>query len=140
MMDLLERVGERERTWLCVLRCFAASGILSDPLRTFQSVDLFARESNDLAISLYESLGYVVFRRVVGYYGGGPKQADEDGLGASLSLSIKCRKLLNLCTILPQICESHSHGTRTASRSACRREQPTVGTCESGQKIPTSES
>lgn len=45
------------------------------------SVDLFARESNERAISLYESLGYVVFRRVVGYYGGGPRQADEDGLG-----------------------------------------------------------
>ncbi|KAL8283269.1 hypothetical protein RQP46_006047 [Phenoliferia psychrophenolica] len=66
MMDLLERVGERERTWF---------------------VDLFARESNERAISLYESLGYVVFRRVVGYYGGGPREADEDGLDLRKPLS-----------------------------------------------------
>ncbi|KAK4705830.1 hypothetical protein P7C70_g362, partial [Phenoliferia sp. Uapishka_3] len=66
MMDLLERVGERERTWF---------------------VDLFARESNERAISLYESLGYVVFRRVVGYYGGGPRQPDEDGLDLRKPLS-----------------------------------------------------
>lgn len=42
------------------------------------------RESNDLAIGLYESLGYIIYRRVQGYYGGGPKQADEDAFGTSL--------------------------------------------------------
>ncbi|KAK4058609.1 N-alpha-acetyltransferase 20 [Microbotryomycetes sp. JL221] len=58
MMDLLESVSEREDSWF---------------------VDLFVRESNDLAIGLYESLGYIIYRRVVGYYGGGPKEPDEDG-------------------------------------------------------------
>lgn len=47
------------------------------------SVDLFVRESNDLAIGLYESLGYMVYRRVQAYYGGGPKGKDEDGFGES---------------------------------------------------------
>ncbi|KAI5480304.1 hypothetical protein MNV49_001263 [Pseudohyphozyma bogoriensis] len=43
-------------------------------------VDLFVRESNDLAIGLYESLGYMIFRRVVGYYSGAtPRDPDEDG-------------------------------------------------------------
>ncbi|KAM0756520.1 acyl-CoA N-acyltransferase [Meredithblackwellia eburnea MCA 4105] len=58
MMDLLESVGERERNWF---------------------VDLFARESNERAIGLYESLGYMIYRRVVGYYGGAPGEEDEDG-------------------------------------------------------------
>ncbi|KAM0792575.1 hypothetical protein ACM66B_005237 [Microbotryomycetes sp. NB124-2] len=58
MMDLLESVSERVQAWF---------------------VDLFVRQSNDLAIGLYESLGYIIYRRVVGYYGGGPKEPDEDG-------------------------------------------------------------
>ncbi|CDR36980.1 CYFA0S01e06084g1_1 [Cyberlindnera fabianii] len=32
-------------------------------------IDLFVKVTNSLAISLYEKLGYSVFRRVVGYYG-----------------------------------------------------------------------
>lgn len=51
-------------------------------------MDLFVRESNDLAIGLYENLGYIVFRRVKDYYGGGPKGRDEDGFGQSLSRSL----------------------------------------------------
>ncbi|ODV82911.1 hypothetical protein CANARDRAFT_10109 [[Candida] arabinofermentans NRRL YB-2248] len=33
-------------------------------------VDLFVKANNKLAITMYEKLGYTVFRRVVGYYGG----------------------------------------------------------------------
>ncbi len=44
-------------------------------------MDLFARVSNDLAIGLYESLGYRVFRTVEAYYGGGPKEPDENAYG-----------------------------------------------------------
>ena len=33
-------------------------------------VDLFVRVSNSLAISMYERLGYSVYRRVLGYYSG----------------------------------------------------------------------
>ena len=31
-------------------------------------VDLYVRDSNHLAISMYERLGYVVYRRVIDYY------------------------------------------------------------------------
>ncbi|GAA5999383.1 peptide alpha-N-acetyltransferase complex B subunit NAT3 [Rhodotorula paludigena] len=57
MMDLLEKVSERDEGWF---------------------VDLFVRRSNDLAIGLYRSLGYMIYRRVRGYYGGGPGEKDED--------------------------------------------------------------
>ncbi|GAA5920207.1 hypothetical protein JCM1841_006649 [Sporobolomyces salmonicolor] len=57
MMALLEQVSEQDDAWF---------------------VDLFVRESNDLAIGLYKSLGYMIYRRVKAYYGGGPKEADED--------------------------------------------------------------
>ncbi|CCH42302.1 hypothetical protein BN7_1846 [Wickerhamomyces ciferrii] len=33
-------------------------------------IDLFVKANNHLAMNLYEKLGYSVFRRVVGYYGG----------------------------------------------------------------------
>lgn len=49
---------------------------------TNASVDLFVRPSNSLAIGLYESLGYTIYRRVQGYYGGGKGQKDEDGYGS----------------------------------------------------------
>jgi N-terminal acetyltransferase B complex catalytic subunit len=38
-------------------------------------VDLFVRASNRPAITMYEKLGYVVYRRVLKYYSG-----EEDGL------------------------------------------------------------
>ena len=61
------------------LHLFAAHADLDFDLGL--SVDLFVRESNDLAIGLYESLGYIIYRRVKDYYGGGPKGKDEDGFG-----------------------------------------------------------
>ena len=33
-------------------------------------VDLFVRVSNSLAITMYEKLGYIVYRRVLEYYSG----------------------------------------------------------------------
>lgn len=39
-------------------------------------VDLFVRCNNDVAIDMYEKLGYTVYRRVLGYYSG-----MEDGGG-----------------------------------------------------------
>ncbi|GAA5829915.1 hypothetical protein JCM5353_006112 [Sporobolomyces roseus] len=67
MMDLLESVSDREKGWF---------------------VDLFVRESNDLAIGLYQSLGYMIYRRVLGYYGGGPKEPDEDAFDMRKALPI----------------------------------------------------
>jgi hypothetical protein len=40
-------------------------------------VDLFVRQSNHLAISMYEKFGYVAYRRVLGYYSG---ELPEDAL------------------------------------------------------------
>ena len=45
-------------------------------------VDLFVRQSNSLAIKMYEGLGYVVYRRVLGYYSG---LDEEDAFGNHLS-------------------------------------------------------
>jgi len=41
-------------------------------------VDLFVRPSNEVAINMYKSLGYIVYRRVLGYYGGGGEKGAED--------------------------------------------------------------
>ena len=38
-------------------------------------VDLFVRQSNDVAIKMYEKLGYITYRTVLDYYSGDP---DED--------------------------------------------------------------
>lgn len=47
-------------------------------------VDLFVRPSNNLAVSMYEKLGYDVYRTVEKYYsGGGIGGSDEDGWGES---------------------------------------------------------
>lgn len=45
-------------------------------------VDLYVRVSNEIAIGMYERLGYSVYRRVVDYYSGAkPGEADEDAYG-----------------------------------------------------------
>ena len=36
----------------------------------FRFVDLFVRVSNSVAITMYENLGYSVFRKVLQYYSG----------------------------------------------------------------------
>lgn len=41
-------------------------------------VDLFVRPSNEVAINMYKSLGYIVYRRVLGYYSGGADSDEED--------------------------------------------------------------
>jgi N-terminal acetyltransferase B complex catalytic subunit len=40
-------------------------------------VDLFVRQSNHLAISMYKTFGYTTYRRVIGYYSG---EMSEDAL------------------------------------------------------------
>lgn len=46
-------------------------------------VDLFVRVSNKNAIAMYKKMGYVVYRRVLGYYTGDP---DEDAFGNFVDL------------------------------------------------------
>ncbi|SGZ22141.1 BQ5605_C022g09435 [Microbotryum silenes-dioicae] len=72
MMELLERVSDQQHAFLYGHYTDLQRGLVED-------VDLFVRVSNNLAIGLYEALGYIVYRRVKKYYGGGPGQADEDG-------------------------------------------------------------
>jgi N-terminal acetyltransferase B complex catalytic subunit len=57
LMNYLEEVSERKN-------CFF--------------VDLFVRVSNTVAVTMYETLGYVVYRRVLGYYSG---LKNEDAFG-----------------------------------------------------------
>jgi len=47
-------------------------------------VDLFVRVSNSAAISMYKSLGYIVYRTVLDYYSGDP---DEDAYDMRRALS-----------------------------------------------------
>ncbi|KAG5476863.1 hypothetical protein LSCM1_05195 [Leishmania martiniquensis] len=54
-------------------------------------VDLFVRKSNKVAQEMYDRLGYIVYRTVLGYYHGdgpkGPFKNDEDALDMRLALS-----------------------------------------------------
>ncbi len=43
-------------------------------------VDLFVRESNKVAIAMYQQLGYIVYRRVVKYYSSCASHNEEDAL------------------------------------------------------------
>lgn len=61
LMDYLEAVSDNRRAYF---------------------VDLFVRVSNRVAIDIYTKLGYVVYRRVLGYY-----SDDEDAFDMRKSLS-----------------------------------------------------
>ena len=53
-------------------------------------VDLFVRVSNSVAITMYENLGYTVYRKVLQYYSG---DKDEDAFDMRKALSIDTKKL-----------------------------------------------
>lgn len=54
---------------------------ISSTIHNAYFVDLFMRQSNDVAAKMYSKLGYVVYRKVIGYYSAhGPKQKAEDAL------------------------------------------------------------
>eukprot|EP00796_Vickermania_ingenoplastis_P008828 gene8828-6211_t len=52
-------------------------------------VDLFVRQSNAVAIAMYEMLGYIVYRRVLNYYQGDAQHGkdDEDALDMRRALA-----------------------------------------------------
>lgn len=54
-------------------KLMAFTETLSQDTYSCYFVDLFVRQSNSLAISMYERMGYVVYRTILQYYGG-----DED--------------------------------------------------------------
>lgn len=49
-------------------------------------MDLFVRVSNKVAITMYQQLGYIVYRTVLEYYNGDP---DEDAYGTEFSRKSK---------------------------------------------------
>ena len=49
---------------------------ISDDVYKGYFVDLFVRKSNALAIDMYKSFGYEVYREVINYYSG-----EEDAFG-----------------------------------------------------------
>lgn len=44
-------------------------------------VDLYVRSSNTVAIRMYEKLGYIIYRRVLGYYSADATTPEEDAFG-----------------------------------------------------------
>ncbi|SCV03008.1 LAMI_0H04742g1_1 [Lachancea mirantina] len=60
--------------------CTALQTITDGEPHNVNFIDLFVKCNNDLAIRLYEKLGYSVFRRVVGYY-----NSLEDGYPKTLN-------------------------------------------------------
>jgi len=63
LMNGLEEISERKRCYF---------------------VDLFVRVSNNVAVGMYEKLGYTVYRRVLEYYSG---EIDEDAFDMRKALS-----------------------------------------------------
>lgn len=57
--------------------------IVSDRKQAY-FVDLFVRQSNAIAIQMYEKIGYSIYRRVLDYYSGDP---DEDAFDMRKALS-----------------------------------------------------
>ncbi|KAI9221478.1 acyl-CoA N-acyltransferase [Blastocladiella britannica] len=51
---------------------------VSEHIHNGYFVDLFVRESNAVAIALYEALGYTTYRRVLKYYASDGDEAAED--------------------------------------------------------------
>lgn len=56
------------RISLASMLCDTLKTITDNPPHNVNFIDLFVKCNNQLAICLYEKLGYSVFRRVVGYY------------------------------------------------------------------------
>ena len=57
-------------------------------------VDLFVRSTNTIAIEMYKSLGYSLYRRVLEYYSGDPKNKAEDAWDMRKSMPRDAEKKL----------------------------------------------
>lgn len=70
----------KRRGYFNLLLCALLTSLF--PCAQSYFVDLFVRPSNNVAVGMYEGLGYDVYRKVDSYYaGGGPGGRDEDGFG-----------------------------------------------------------
>ncbi|VDN94134.1 unnamed protein product [Brugia pahangi] len=65
-------------------------------------VDLFVRVSNAVAINMYKSLGYVVYRRIIDYYSG---ENDEDAYDMRKALSRDPEKKSMISVKQPVTCD-----------------------------------
>ncbi|EFO25246.1 hypothetical protein LOAG_03236 [Loa loa] len=65
-------------------------------------VDLFVRVSNTVAITMYKSLGYVVYRRIIDYYSG---ENDEDAYDMRKALSRDPEKKSMISMKQPVTCD-----------------------------------
>jgi len=52
--------------------------LISEKVHNSYFVDLFVRESNSIAVSMYKSFGYVIYRRVLNYYSSENKEDAYD--------------------------------------------------------------
>uniref|UniRef100_A0A0N5AVQ4 N-alpha-acetyltransferase 20 n=1 Tax=Syphacia muris TaxID=451379 RepID=A0A0N5AVQ4_9BILA len=68
-------------------------------------VDLFVRVSNAVAIKMYGTLGYVVYRRIIDYYSG---EKEEDAFAATVHYYIFNDKYLDMRKALPRDVEKKS--------------------------------
>lgn len=100
MMAKVEGVGENWHghvTAVTVAPEFRRLGLAKALMRSLEQrsekvhdgyfVDLFVRESNALAIAMYKSFGYNVYRRVIGYYSDSPNTPGEDALDMRKALA-----------------------------------------------------
>ncbi|XP_022687827.1 N-alpha-acetyltransferase 20-like isoform X2 [Varroa jacobsoni] len=76
LMDILEEISEHKECYF---------------------VDLFVRQSNTIAIDMYKRLGYIIYRRVIGYYSSSGSNPDEDGFDMRKALS----KDVNRQSVIP---------------------------------------
>uniref|UniRef100_A0A915PSS0 N-alpha-acetyltransferase 20 n=1 Tax=Setaria digitata TaxID=48799 RepID=A0A915PSS0_9BILA len=65
-------------------------------------VDLFVRVSNSVAINMYKSLGYVVYRRIIDYYSG---ENEEDAYDMRKALSRDPEKRSMISVKQPVTCD-----------------------------------
>lgn len=68
------------RISLASMLCRSLEAITDSKPHEVNFIDLFVKCNNNLAIKLYEKLGYSVYRRVVGYY-----NSSDDGYPSSLN-------------------------------------------------------
>jgi len=68
-------------------------------------VDLFVRTSNAAALAMYQRLGYAVFRRILGYYGG--EAGAEDAFDMRVACARNAGRRIDCMTPLPRPVRSH---------------------------------
>ncbi|PVU92444.1 hypothetical protein BB559_003730 [Furculomyces boomerangus] len=61
--------------------------VTSEKTHNCYFVDLFVRPSNNVAVTMYKNLGYLVYRRIIDYYWSSDSNPSEDGFDMRKSLA-----------------------------------------------------